>query len=260
MTDAPEEQPRARSVPLSITGAALTAFAMLYVTGGHFPGLPILAALLLFTYATDWRLPAGRFYGYALRTLLFGAIILIVGIPRESADFWYFKPEYTRLAGYLLAAEMVVQAWRWRDWSKPPEAAGVAILLTALIVAAGSNTYKHRQVSQFVPVYAAMLLISLRRFGNPAKPPRHIARLVMLRVLFGLLALSFGYGAVETINRYDYRITRLAMRIFNRTQQRDEIGLSDTAYLGAVFNPKASLERVVVVDGSLSDPHLRDGI
>src|SRR5579885_1901503 len=107
---------------------------MLYVTADHLQSvslldlvLPFLAASLLLTYVTGWRLPPGRFYGYALRALLFGAIILIIGIPRESADFWYFKREYTTLAGYLLAAEMVVQAWRWRDWSQPPEAAGVAI-------------------------------------------------------------------------------------------------------------------------------------
>lgn len=264
MSEAAQAKPRGRSIPISISAAALTAFAMLRVTAGRSRDLPlsdallpVLGALLLLTYATDWRLPPGRLYGYALRGLLFGAIIMMFGMPRESADFWYFKQEYTSLAGYLLAAEMVVQAWRWRDWSQPPEAAGVAILLTALIIAAASNTYRHRQVSYFVPIYVLMLIISLRGFGNPSKAPPHIARLVLLRSLLALAALALGYAVTETVNRYDYRITKFAMRMFNRPPQREEVGLADTANLGAVFNPKASLERVVVIEGSLSNPHLR---
>jgi transglutaminase-like putative cysteine protease len=253
-----EQNLRNDRFPISIAGAAITAFAMLYLTAEQrtLPLLPVLGAMLLLTYATKWRLPSSQWVGYALRALLFGAICYTVGIPRESATYWYFERDYTTLGGCLLAAEMVVQAWRWRDWSQPSEAAGVALLLTALIVAAASNTYKHRIVGWLVPLYAAMLIIALRQFGMTARPRRRPA-LIAFRAILALAALAMGYTCVESVYRFDARITHLAMKLFNRPDLRAEIGLSDTPFLGPVFNPKQSLQRVEVIDGDLSDPHLR---
>jgi len=264
MTETTTEKPREDSIPLPVAGATITGFAMLYVTTGQFRsanpaqflGLPVLGTLLLLTYATHWRLPSSRWYGYALRGVLFGAIVLIVGMPREDTSFWYFKDEYTILGGYLLAAEMVVQAWRWRDWSQPPEAVGVAILLSALIVAAASNTYRHWQVGYFAPVYAVLLILSLRRIGIPAKTPRRATGLLVFRALLVLTALALAYAGVDSVNRYD-RIIRRALKLLNRPQMHAELGLSDTPHLGSVFNPHPSLERVLIIDGPLSDPHLR---
>jgi len=221
-------------LPISIAGASIAAFAMLYLTADrerNLPLLPVLGAMLLLTYVTNWRLPSTQWVGYLLRAMLFGAICFIIGIPRESAAYWYFERDYTTLGGCLLAAEMVVQAWRWRDWSQPSEAAGVALLLTALIVAAASNTYKHRVVEWLVPLYAALLIIALRGFGTPARPRRRPA-LLAFRAIMALAALSTGYACVESVYRFDSRITHLAMKLLNRPDLRAEIGLSDTPYLG----------------------------
>jgi transglutaminase-like putative cysteine protease len=245
-------------LPISIAGAAITAFAMLYLTAEQrsLPLLPVLGAMLLLTYVTNRRLPSTQWVGYLLRAVLFGAICFIIGIPHESATYWYFERDYTILGGCLLAAEMVIQAWRWRDWSQPSEAAGVALLLTALIVAAASNTYKHRVVEWVVPLYAAMLIVALRRFGMTTRPRRRPA-LLAFRAILALAALSIAYACVESVYRFDSSITHLAMKLFNRPDLRAEIGLSDTPYLGPVYNPKQSLQRVQVIDGELSDPHLR---
>ena len=47
------------------------------------------------------------------------------------------------------------------------------------------------------------------------------------------------------------------MKVLNRPETHAELGLSDTPCLGTVFNPEASLERVAVIEGPLSDSHLR---
>jgi hypothetical protein len=257
MTQAQTQSARQDRLPPAIAGAALTAFAALYVIDKHFIGLPILGALLLLSYVTPWRLPAPRWYGYALRIVLFGVIVLVVGMPSDDSSFWYFKPEYTSLGGYLLAAELVVQTWRWRDWSQPPEAAGVALVLTALIMAAASNTFKHPQIQKFALLYTLLLILSLRTAVIAGTPPRRTLGLIALRALFVVLALAIGYGGVEAITRYDYRITALAMRLINASARPSEIGLSDAPQLGPVFNPKPSLDRVLIIKGRLSDPHLR---
>jgi len=257
MTQPPTQPPRQDRLPPAIAGAALTAFAALYVIGGHFLGLPILGAMLLLSYVTPWRLPAPRWYGYALRIVLFGVILLVVGMPSDDSSFWYFKPEYTSLGGYLLAAELVVQTWRWRDWSQPPEAAGVALVLTALIMAAASNTFRHPQIQKFALLYTLLLILSLRTAVMGGKPPSRTLGLIALRALFVIIALALGYGGVEAITRYDYRITALAMRLVNASERQNEIGLSDAPQLGPVFNPKPSLNRVLIVDGRLPDPHVR---
>jgi Transglutaminase-like superfamily len=254
-----ENNPRNDRLPISIAGTALTAFALLYLTADrqdNVPLIPILGAMLLLTCLTSWRLPSSNWYGYGMRVVLFGSILLIIRLPHEDANYWYFKREYTNLAGCLLAAEMVVQAWRWRDWSQPAEAAGVAVLLSALIVAAASNTFRHRTVGHLVPLYAAMLIFALRQFGAATKPKRK-ASLLALRALVTIAALAIGYASVESVYAYEYPLTRFAMKLFNRPDLRAEVGLSDTPYLSAVYNPKQSLERVAVIDGRLFDPHLR---
>ena len=246
-------------LPASIAATALMAFALLYFTSDPRHGaslIPILGGMLLITCLTSWRLPSSPWYGYGMRAVLFASILFMVGLPREDPNYWYFKREYTVLAGCLLAAEMVVQAWRWRDWSHPSEAAGVAVLLTALIVAAASNTYRHRTVSHLVPAYAAVLIFSLRQFGITVRLRRR-ASLLALRAIVVIAALAIGYALVDSVYRFEYPLTRLAMRIFNRPDLHAEIGLSDMPYLAAVYNPRQSLQRVLVIDGTLSDPHLR---
>jgi transglutaminase-like putative cysteine protease len=259
VTNAAEQNTRQDRLPLSIAGATFTAFALLYLTSDRrhtLPLVPVLAAMLLVPCLTSWRLPSGVWYGYGMRALLFGAVLFFIGLPRDNPDYWYFKSEYTNLAGDLLAAEMVVQSWRWRDWSQPSEAAGVAVLLTALIVAAASNTYRHEIVGYLVPAYAGTLIFALRQFGMTSKPRRNISLQVM-RAIAMLVALSLGYAAVESVYKFEYPLTKFAMRLFNRPNMRTEVGLSDTPYLTTVFNPRQSLERVLVIDGSLPDPHLR---
>ena len=61
-----------------------------------------------------------------------------VGLPTEDAAAWYFEPQYTNLLGYLLAGEMVVRAWRRADPSRKPR--GIFLFLSAIIMAAASNT------------------------------------------------------------------------------------------------------------------------
>ena len=110
---------RFERLPVPIGIAALLAFAAIFTTGKFFFGIPILAALFAITFFTRWRLPQYRIIAWSARLLLYFAIILIVGMPLETTSLWYFKPEYTNLGGFLLSAELVVQAWQWRDWSYP---------------------------------------------------------------------------------------------------------------------------------------------
>ena len=130
-----------------------------------------------------WRLPASRWYGYALRGVLFGGILLLVGMPAKTPVSGTSKRNTQASLDICW-----LRKWLCRhgagDWSQPPEAIGVAILLTALIIAAASNTFKHRLVGYFVPVYMVLLMLALRRVGAPEKSPRRIAGLVLLRALF----------------------------------------------------------------------------
>ena len=148
----------------------------------------------------------------------------------------------------------------------PAQTRGVALLLSALIMAAATNTWRPTFIQWIAPLYAAALMFSFRSFSRtaPASEARgngHRAALIVLRILPCLLALMGGYYLIANIHRYEYNMTSLLLRLSARRPMNEaEIGLSEAPRLRPIFNPTGSTRRVVVINGHLIDPHLRDGL
>ena len=253
-------------LPFALAGAALVAFAALFITAERFLGLPVLALLLIGTYTTHWRLSPSRLTRWILRLALFGTIAAVAGLPRGDVALWYMKPEYTNVIGFLLSAELVLRAWQRPEPAQSRQTRAMVLFLTALIITAASNTYDRQPMHTFIPIYILLVALSLRSItkagqpSGPAAPRRNmLASLLALRGVALLLAMALGFSVVFLLTRYDNRLTAWAVQFLrqDKTVKGSSIGLNSAPRLRRVFNPQPSMERLLLIDGSASERHLR---
>jgi transglutaminase-like putative cysteine protease len=208
---------------------------------------------------------------WGVRIVVFGAILMALGVPKGDRAAWYFEPDYTQLCGALLAAELVVRAWQRVEPARVGRSRRIALLLSALVLTMASNTFERPPIHTLAPVYALLVVLTLRRISSDA-PLGPLKRLSEVRggrrgyALWGLrgaailLALAVGLGAVLAVTKYDNRITAWAVNLLrqSKTPPRDAaIGFTGTPRLGQVFNPEATLDRVFLIDGPHGERHLR---
>ena len=174
--------PPAERLPWPLAGAALAALAAQAWTYGAEPyggaaPVQVFVTLLLASYLTRWRLPRRAWVEWLVRAAAFASVVLVYGIPRETLQQWYMKPEYTLPAGYCVAAEFLLRAWRRVAPGKVAATRGVQLFLTALLFLAATNTYQRLHIQVLAPVYLLFAALSLRTFdptpaagGRAARP------------------------------------------------------------------------------------------
>src|SRR4051812_46527927 len=100
MTDLPVKDSSAIRLPWPFMLAALVAFAALYLDGNSFIAIPFLAALLIATYFTRWRLPANRVFVWTVRIALWTVLILLSPKRHREGFNPLIEPDYVHLFGY----------------------------------------------------------------------------------------------------------------------------------------------------------------
>jgi transglutaminase-like putative cysteine protease len=259
-------------LPPSLLAAFLTALATAVFTTYKFPGATIVpiasAALLLATRFTPLRVPRTAPYRYGLRFLAVTLVFLVHGLPATNGGLSFFEPEYTRLAASILAAELAVRAWLRTDPARLPRERRMFLLITALIMTAASNTYDRMPFHLLAPLYTLAVAFALRTLAFDSTvahaSPRAFAHrlpLHLLRTLAFLLTLLLGATTVLAVTKYDNVITTWAFNLLRNTRptpRASAIGFSTAApRLGPVFNPDATLDRALLIQGPPGDCHLR---
>ena len=259
----------ATGYPWSLIVAALAAMGALYLTAHGFDGLLVMAALLVLSRLVPVRLPSSRIFVWMLRALVLAVVVSIAGLPpRNELTFWYFQPDYTNLIGYLLAAELTLRAWDAppRSVSREREARGVGLFLSALVLAAASNTPQRWFMQWLAPLWLVAAVATVRSFTFIRRAvPRsnetvlRRAPLMALRLAALGTAIFFGGSAVLGINRYDQQLSTWAMDMLQPRggRQANSIGIGTDPHLGSTFNPVESADRVLLINGRLPEPHLR---
>jgi hypothetical protein len=245
-----------RRLPWSLVAAALVAMTAHYFTADEFLGLPICGIVLVASQLKTWRLPRSRAISWSLRAIVLTVITIFVGFPNEKLPQWYMKPEYTKLIGCLIAAEIAIRSWERREPSGVMESRGVMLLLTALMMAAASNTDVRFYIHRIAPVYAVLLLLSLRSFS---RSPKMRPSTAAFRGLVMVVAIELGMVTVLSVTSYESALTSWALDLVgaNRRMRNSEIGLSGSPRLGPVSNPEESMERVLLIDGPRGERYLR---
>ncbi|HEX2973225.1 MAG TPA: transglutaminase family protein [Tepidisphaeraceae bacterium] len=237
--------------------AALVAMGALYCHATDYNGLALIALAMVGTRLTDFRMPKHLLLIWPLRILLFSAVIVAGSQSRARGAYWMFDPGYTRLFGYLCAAEMVVQVWQKRVGDAP---FGEVLLLAALIMAVATNTYDPRYTQFLVPAYVLLLVLSFRSFnGTMSDDEKHRARRFILRrgVVIGL-ALAIGWTTAEGLRTYGEKITIYPLaRIFKKVKSAPDMGISSSSRVRMAYSVKPSPVRVLRVEGKWGGGHLR---
>ncbi len=255
-------------LPVALMLAALVSMWGIFITDGNrFLGLPLIALLLLGTWATTRRIsPVDRWSRWGLRIAMLTGILGVIGVPKGDVHLWYMQPQFTNAIGILLSAELMLRAWIRPEPGKWRTSCGMILFLSAIIMTAASNTYDRQPMHTMIPVYMLLLALSLRamvKVGQPAKRPaawrRAMVGLLALRGGAMLLAMSLGFGVVFALTRYENRLTSWAMDFLrqDRAVKGSAIGLNSAPHLRRIFNPAPSMERVLLVQGTSTEQHLK---
>lgn len=228
---------------------SLVAF---YFTSAEYPPL-IAAVAVALSEMVRIRLPHSRMLALALRLAAFTPIFLHLGIPPESFPQWYLKPSYTTLVGCLLSAEAAIRAWEPPGGLLSGDQRGVMFFMSALLIAGAANTNERVPMNIFAPAYVVLAIIALRSFD--ARPWR-VSLLQAMRMMLVAVVLAGGYRLARAITQYDDVLNSYVERLFFQRRFRREIGLSTSPRLGSIYNPLQSMDRIMLVQGSLSERYL----
>jgi transglutaminase-like putative cysteine protease len=268
--NSPQLPPVTQRLPWPFVASALVAFAALYASGKFFVLMPVLAVLLVATAALPWRLPSSKILGWVVRVAVWIVVLSIsprrhtTGMSLNFGGSILYEPDYVHLFGYLAAAELVLRAW---TFAPRGPSRGDALLLTALVLTAASNTTDRMPIQVLAPAYALLTILCLRAFDRSpggratdllAPPHRSRPPLLALRAVAAVLAVGLAFSAVFVVTQYEYSITNWAMQFArSRPARQTEVGLSTSPQLTSVFNPQPSMNRVMLVEGPYADRHLR---
>ncbi|MBI3268984.1 MAG: transglutaminase domain-containing protein [Planctomycetes bacterium] len=245
--------------PPAATAAALLSFATLYLLGNSLLLLSVLSAALLLTYVLPWRIGKRWLLPWFAHVPPVGGIVYVnleqtLWTKPALVDFRIAEP-----IGQVLAATLVVQAWLREPWGGP-RGASLAVL-SSLVFLVGSTTTLHGAVSTLAPAYFLALVLVLRGLrprGGAGRPWREgLPRSV---VAWGVLTGALLVGALggETLWSYRRPIGYFIANLDKRyTGFRQVSGWSDVCQLGATKGIPESMERVLRLEGSLPEAHLR---
>jgi transglutaminase-like putative cysteine protease len=240
--------------------AAMICFASLYVAGDRFMGIPILGVLLVASAFTQWRLPRGAPWEWTIRAAIFAAILANFRLPdRGDVGSWYVDPTVMKLAGFLLAGELTLRLWQRR---KAVRLARDVFFLTACIMATSAVTYVWLPIHVFAPLYAAATIMSMRSLAamdpSSAARPSRASRWTTLRGTAFVVALGLGAASVFVYERLADQLDNWAMTLLKLTPNEPKtVGFSTANELLASYDPEPSMSRVLLIDGQMSEPHLR---
>lgn len=258
--------------PAPLLACGLISMTALYLNAGTFLGLSILGALWLIAAFTPGRIPAGFIVSWGIRVAGFLVILLLMGAPDSEISQWYVKPEYTSRAGVLLAFELVLRAWR--DRALTTRTLGDQLVVAGLILMAACNTFDRAVVTVAVPLWIIAALGVVRRMnliemphsarpsgsGSPLPHNPRPSRLLQGKRLAALaIAMGIGLAAVSAVQVFDRQVSTWAVNFLQAqfNPSRGQIGLAMSPRLQGIFNPAASAQRVLRLEGFSGERHLR---
>ncbi len=252
----PEGRGVSQRLPWAFVGAALVSFVAIYVTGWRFAGLPVLAGLLVLSQFTTVRLPWNQVLLWTIRVVVWIVVLSVSPKRHLTGASPIFEPDYTNLFACLCAVELVLRAWTRS--SRGPVRSEV-MLLTALIFAMASNTYRRGPMEVLAPVYMMLMVPCLRGFSRrDGIKVRSRRALAGMRATCVAAALFIGFTGVYVVIKFEYNFGSWLVNFTKKAPTHDAIGLSGAPRLEASWNPAASMRRVLQIDGpTASERHLR---
>ena len=234
------------------------ALAALYFTSSN-PIAFALAFIAVWPHFLAARLPRDSSSVWIIRLLIYGFVFAFFGAqPGIGAD-WIFDAKTFNMIGFIAAGEAALELWR-----EPPVSSryhAVVIFCIGIVFLAACNTYDDRYIGLLAPFYLLFTLLALREWKPETTfPNQRIAFLQLPRgrgVLALVLVVALGVGAHFTVVKQRDEIMRLGFQMMQHRRFFQGSGISEQPNLGSTFNLRGGTQRVLKIEGSLNDGHLR---
>lgn len=208
------------------------------------------AAAILFSRFWTLRLERGRAGVWLLRTLIYGAAAIYTLMGSERIQSFYYLNFIARLSGLIFVLESALQHWQRPPPGQPRGA--VLVFLAAIVFVLSSRTYISSFIKFLTPPFIVMLVLSMRasrtRVENSGLHPWIAA--IFLAILLG------GLGSV-TVAAHSSELSRILMSIVKPSTYSDFSDVNARPALGKPFNQPLSQKRMLKIEGSMAERHMR---
>ena len=234
--------------------------------------LPMLcSALLIFcSRASRLRLPRKGVWTWTLRALLYGLALIFTLTITPQIQTAYYMNFVARCMGYFFVLESAIQHWLRR--SSSADGSAFIVFLAMILFVLASRTYNPTYIKYFTPPFAVLLVFALRasrsrgrhgesgvsatperlaEFENQAWPGQNawIGALLCAVTLGGAMALA--------VSAHSAVLSRIIASIMRPRNIEDFSDTNARPMLGHALNTASSHMRMLKVQGSLTEHHLR---
>ena len=230
----------------------------------------VVLAIAAFTVSTESPLGLVLLVAYA------AALLVPNKMPRDSANIWglrlliyalgavlgrslggqvyYYDARALLTFGLILGGEIALQTLREppRDLRYDP----VIVLLSGLIFLIACNTLRPH-IFLLAPLYVFCLVMALSQVRQRARAGRFAA---LTRLGIVAIAVTLGAGLHSTLWSQRSNIMALGARLLSGNAYQSSAGdaqMGENPQLGSSFAQGASTARLLRIEGTLTDPHLR---
>ncbi|BCM92381.1 protein-glutamine gamma-glutamyltransferase [Abditibacteriota bacterium] len=246
---------KAKNPSLLFVTSVVVALITLYFSTGSTLVLVILP-LYLAQLVLQGRLPRDSALIWGGRLFVYASCAILGKAPVQAYIFFGYQAFITM--GLILGGELVLQSFR-----EPPEGFKfdpLQLLVSSLLFLIGCGTFA--QMGQLAhlwicaPLWVCLTLLAASDVREDQKPLSLMSRLRQ----FGLLAITacVGFLAHSTLSNNRGALMNMASRLLSDSRPSvSEVGVADSPSLQSSFNTEASTARLLRIEGSLSDSHLR---
>lgn len=231
--------------------AVLTAFTTFYLSTFS-PFVLMLPVLYLASFLLPYRFERDAANIWGLRLLIYAGFAVLGRTPTGMPGYFVDAQAFTT-AGLIAGGELVLQSFR-----KPPLGARfepLIVTLSGVIFLIASNSFRDH-VWLLAPLYMASVLFSLadlRPGANSSKPLSSGLRAGVI-----IVAVVLGASLHQALWANRGSIMSLGARLLsNQINAAQTAGVSDNPLLTSSFAQGSSTARLLRIQGTLDDPHLR---
>jgi len=219
-------------------------------------GIGIVA---LWPHFVPARMPRNSSATWIIRLLIYGGVFAFFGTKPVMGADWIFDAKTFNMIGLIAAGEAALELWR-----EPPEGARyytIVVFCTCVVLMAACNTFNPRFILIFAPLYLLFTLLALREWridpevvvGSTPSPTLPHGR----GALALMLALALGAAMHVTVLQNRHDIMRWGFQLLRDRDFYRGAGISNQPDLGPTFNLRGGTQRLMRIEGSLNDGHLR---
>ncbi len=239
---------------LFVTSVVVALITLFLSTGS--PLVLVLLPLYLAPLLIHGRLPRDSALIWGGRLFVYASCAILGRTSMQQ--LYYFGQQAFITMGLILGGELVLQSFR-----EPPEGFKfdpLQLFVSSLLFLIGCGTFAQSgQLTHLwicAPLWVALTLLAAGDVREGQQPVGLMARIRQA----GLLAITVcvGFLAHSTLSNNRGAFMSLTARLLSDTRPNiSETGVADAPTLESSFNTNASTSRLLRIEGSLSDSHLR---